>query len=92
MTRQQITSFMGWCTVLNIVLLLLLSFVLLVAPSLFGGPSSALSIRSIHAGIMNVDMADLSRIYVEWIAHYKILVLVFNVVPYLALKLSSRDA
>lgn len=73
---QTLREFLGWCTVMNVVLLLLASLILMAA----GGP-----VRRIHGRISGLSDDDLSRAYFQYLGQYKIAILVFNLVPYLAL-------
>lgn len=75
---DSITTFFGWCSIINIVLLSI-STISLVA---LRGPVS-----KIHAKIFDVAEMDLSRVYLQFIGNYKMLIIVFNVVPYVALKM-----
>ncbi len=73
-----LTAFLGWCTVINIGLLMFAAVVL----GLMRGP-----ISQIHAKMFDLNEADLSRGYFQYLAQYKIAVLVLNLVPYVALKI-----
>lgn len=75
-----ITAFLGWCTVINSVILLLATIVLMAARD---------SIIGIHSRLTGVDPGDLPRLYFDYLGHVKSLVLVFNLAPYIALKLMA---
>jgi len=75
-TIEVMREFLGWCSVINIGLLIL-SAILVV---LLRGPMSR-----IHAKIFNLDQNDLSRAYFQFFAQYEIAVTVLNIVPYFAL-------
>ena len=45
------------------------------------------SISKIHGGMFGLEEADLSRAYFQYLAQYKIMVFVFNLMPYLALRI-----
>ncbi len=75
---QTLTAFLGWCTVINIGLLMFAAVVL----GLVRGP-----ISQIHAKMYDLNESDLSRGYFQYLAQYKIAVLVLNLVPYVALKM-----
>jgi hypothetical protein len=64
--------------VLNLGLLILAS----LAVTLAGGP-----IRQLHARMFGLSENDLSRAYFQYLAHYKIAIFVFNLAPYLALRI-----
>lgn len=77
MTLTQLTVFLGWCSVINIGVLVATTVVLIA----LRGPVSRL-----HARMTGVPEAGLNRIYFQCLAFYKIAIFVFNIVPYLALK------
>jgi hypothetical protein len=79
-TIEAMREFLGWCSVINIGLLILATIKLV----LFRGP-----ISSIHAKMFNLDESDLSRAYLQFLAQYKIAILVFCVIPYFALRIMS---
>ena len=76
MTIETLTAFFGWATVLNLVILAVVSVTLLV----FKG-----GISGIHQRMLGMGEEDLTRLYVTWMGNYKLLVIVFFLVPYLAL-------
>jgi hypothetical protein len=77
-SMQAIREVLGWSTVLNLGLLVFSSLVLIIAGS---------SIKRLHARMFDLAEADLSRAYFQYLAQYKIAILVFNLVPYLALRI-----
>lgn len=79
MTLDQFTVFLGWCTVLNIGLLIISSGFLILGGSI---------IRPIHSRVLGLGDAELNKLYVSFLAFYKILIFVFNLIPYLALRIA----
>ena len=76
---ETIATVLGWCTVINACILGLVALL----------PISASDhIASIHSKLLNVDKEKLPALYFSYLANYKIAVLVFNLVPYLAFKLA----
>ncbi len=75
-----LTTLLGWCTAINIGVLLFTSLLLAVAR----GPVSR-----IHTAMFGLDQRDLSRAYFQYLAQYKIAVLMLNLVPYVALRLMA---
>jgi hypothetical protein len=73
-----IREILGWSTLLNIGVLLFSSLTLAIA-----GPP----IKRIHAKMFGLSEEDLSRAYFQYLAQYKIAILIFNLVPYLALRI-----
>lgn len=71
-------EFFGWCSVINIGLLLL-STVLVIAIR-----GTALRF---HGKLFNLDEQTLLKAYFYYLAHYKIAIIIFCIVPYFALKM-----
>ena len=78
MTTETLRIFLGWCSVINIGLLVV-SSIFIVA---FRGVSSR-----IHSKMFDLDEKYLSQAYFQYLAQYKIAIIVFNVVPYFALRI-----
>lgn len=78
MTIQQLTEFLGWTTVINMVILFFIFLVLTAMKNM---------IMPIHAKILGMSENDLLKGYFQFIAQYKIAIIVFNMVPYIALKI-----
>ncbi len=77
-TIEAAREFLGWCSVINIGLLIF-SGIFVV---LFRGP-----ISRIHAKMFDLDESNMSRAYFQYLAQYKIAIIVFNIVPYFALRI-----
>lgn len=80
MTLATLTLFLGWCTALNIAVLLIATVALLA----FRGP-----VMSIHARLTGVADAELPKLYFNYLGNYKLLIIVFNLIPWVALKLMA---
>ncbi|MEJ8474801.1 DUF6868 family protein [Roseibium algae] len=78
MTVEQLTQFIGWCSILNLTLLLFSTFIVI---------SCSTWIRKIHASLFDLKEQDLSNSYFRYLAIYKILIITFNLVPYISLRL-----
>ena len=78
MQIETLREFFGWCLVLNGGLFILTAVNLL----LLKGWASRL-----HAKMFGVEEGAVSRIYFQVLAFYKIVLIVFNLVPYVALRL-----
>ena len=78
MTVEQIAQLLAWSTAINLGLLVFSSvcIVLLRAP-----------VTKIHSKMFPLSEEDLSRAYFQYLAQYKILIIVFNLVPYIALRI-----
>ena len=79
-TIEAMREFFGWCSVINIGILILAMIKLVLFRGL---------ISSIHAKMFNLDESDLSRAYLQFLAQYKIAILVFSIIPYFALRIMS---
>jgi len=77
---EVLTTFFGWCSVINIGVLVLTTVVLMLMKD---------AISSIHAKLFGVNQENLPLIYFGYLGNYKVAILVFNLVPYLALKLMA---
>lgn len=77
MDIAQLTAFFGWCMVINLGLLLLAT----VALTLFRA-----SVLRIHGAILGMTEAQLMPMYLNYLAWFKVLWIVFNLVPWIALK------
>ncbi len=78
LTLTELTEFFGWMLVINVGLMILTVIALVVMRG---------RIIGIHSHMFGVSEAELPRLYFQYIAGYKIAVIVLNVVPYVALKL-----
>jgi len=78
LTHEMLTEFLGWSTLINFTFLLITTLAIMF----FREP-----VIKIHAELFNLNKEDLGRAYFNYIAIYKILIIVFNFVPYIALKI-----
>ncbi len=77
---EAITAFFGWTTVINFALLFVSSITVIAARE---------SIARLHGRMFGLESVDLSRAYFQYIAQYKIAIIVFSLTPYVALKLMA---
>ena len=75
-----LTEFLGWCSVINVSVLFLSTIALAVARKPVSG---------IHSKIFGVSASDLPLTYMQYLGNYKIAIIVLNIVPYIALKITS---
>lgn len=75
---ESLTTFLGWCSIINIAMLMTASAALVFMRKWVTG---------IHSRMFDLEAEDLSRAYFQYLAQYKIAVLIFSVVPYAALKI-----
>ena len=64
-------------TVINFLILLI---------STFGVVALTQEMKAIHSRMFHVPSDELSQIYLEYLAWYKLLWMIFNLVPYIALR------
>ena len=71
-------EFFGWCTVINIGILLIATIFIAFARN---------TVSNIHSKLFKLSDADLSRSYFQFLGQYKLAIYVFNLVPYIALRI-----
>ncbi len=79
-TLESFTTFLGWCAVINIGLLMLV-FIMLVFLRDFT--------MKIHNAFLGVEKERLPVLYMEWLGQYKTMIFFFCIVPYIALKIMA---
>lgn len=78
MTYETLTAFFGWMTVLNFGFLVFATLMLLAMRDWA---------TSLHARLFNLDETTVRAAYFSFLSRYKVLALVFSLIPYLALRL-----
>ena len=78
MNLEQLTTLLGWSLVINTALLLVAWAAVTLLREF---------VLSIHTRMLGLSEEALMPIYINYIAQYKIFVIVFNVSPYIALKI-----
>lgn len=69
---------MGWCSLINVLLLSLSTLALVVFRA---------SIVRLHSRLFGVEEVRLNMLYLTYLGHFKLITLCFFVVPYLSLKM-----
>jgi len=77
-TLETLTTFFGWCSVINIAILLLTTFLLMGFKD---------HVSAIHSKMFGLDQQGIPLIYFSYLGNYKIAIFIFSLVPYLALKI-----
>lgn len=77
-TLETVTAFFGWTTVVNFGLLFISAIAVITMRA---------TISKIHGKMFGLEAADLSRAYFQYLAQYKIAVIVFSLTPYIALRI-----
>ncbi|NQY04281.1 MAG: hypothetical protein HRT76_13650 [Halieaceae bacterium] len=75
---QVATTFIGWCTVVNVGVYLFTALVLMG----FREP-----VKKLHSKLAAVSSERLDELYFSYLGNFKIAILVLNLTPYIALKL-----
>ena len=80
MNIEAIREFLGWCTIINIGVL---AFSAIMVIALRG------TISKIHQKMFGLDEAAVHQAYFRYLANYKVAIIVFNLTPYIALRIMS---
>lgn len=78
MVVESLTALFGWMTVINFALLIFSTIMLTAFRK---------QVIRIHNQVTGLEADTLMPAYLYFLAFYKVLIIVFNLVPYLALKL-----
>ena len=80
MTIESLTTFLGWCCVINIGVLLFSTLIMIVMQDLAA---------KIHSGLFQVKPEELPIIYLQYLGNFKIAIILLNIVPYIALRIMA---
>jgi hypothetical protein len=80
MTMESLTTFFGWCAVLNIAYLIIATIMIASLKDWMFG---------IHGKLFGITKEVAFPKYFMFVAKYKILTLIFSVVPWVALKIMA---
>jgi len=75
---NELTTFFGWCTVINLGVYLFSAFFIIVFKNFT---------INLHSKIVGVEASGLPNMYFKFLGNYKIGILLLNLTPYIALKL-----
>ena len=78
MDIAQLTTFFGWCTIINLAILTFLAAYIMLMRNIAA---------KIHAKMFGVAEEDLPRIYFKYIAYTQLVMVPTSLVPWLALKM-----
>ena len=76
MDIQTLTSFFMWCSMINIGMLFFLAFIYMLAPNLT---------YRLQSKFISISRETFDIVFYSFLGFYKVVVLVFNVVPWIAL-------
>ena len=77
---ETVRAFLAWCTVINFGLLIIAT----ISLTLMRG-----FVTRIHASMFGLSEQQVSEQYFQYLAQFKIAVLIFNLAPYLALRIMA---
>jgi len=80
-TIAQLTEFLGWATVINVVYLALASLILIMMKG---------SISVMHSKLFDLDEKKIAPMYFSFISNYKVVTMAFFAAPYIALKIMGN--
>ena len=80
MGTESIREFLGWCTAINLGLLIFATVKILVIRDWAS---------KIHAKMFRIDEDSVRQIYFQFLAIYKVAFVVLNLVPYVALRIMA---
>jgi hypothetical protein len=80
MTIEELTTLLGWCSVINIGVLALSGLVVVALKDV--------NVK-IHSGMFGVDPTNLPSTYFQYLGNYKIAIIVLNLAPWVSLKLMA---
>ena len=80
MDIQTLTTFFMWCTILNVALLLFSSLMCICAGDW---------VYRIQSKLFSISKETFNVVIYSFIALYKLLVIVFNLIPYIALLIAG---
>lgn len=78
MTIETLTTFFGWMVVINV------AYLAIATLAMIGMQTFMINV---HRRLFGIEEKDLKLAYFNWVANYKIVAVVFAIVPYVALKL-----
>ena len=77
-TLSELTEFFGWASIINMSFLFLATLSLVLMRDF---------IVSIHSKLLNISKEELPTLYFNYLANYKVVSLVFFLIPYISLKI-----
>jgi len=77
MSIEDLAAILGWCTVVNFGILALSTVLMLCIRK---------PIQAIHTRMTNLSAEQLDQAYFQYLAQFKLVWIVFNLTPYLAIR------
>lgn len=75
-TIETMIEFLGWCSIINLGILILSAVFIIIFKD---------TAIKIHTKMFDLDKIYLQQSYFKYLAQYKIIIIVFNIVPYFVL-------
>lgn len=75
---NELSVFFGWCTVINLSIYAFSALFIIVFKRFT---------MSLHSKVVGIDSAELPKLYFKFLSNYKVAILMFNLAPYISLKL-----
>ena len=83
MTQAKIQSFLGWCTIINALILIYIWLWIWLGSDW---------IYEVQANFFDIERDDYDEIWLMFMGYFKLSWIFFNVVPYFALRIMSRKS
>jgi hypothetical protein len=75
---ETLRKFFGWCTVINFGIILFTAVAILLMRDWMS---------ELHGSMFGLDQEEVLESYFAYLANFKIVIIVFNLVPYLSLRM-----
>lgn len=80
LTIADITCFLGWCSLINLIIIALTTVTVLCFRQ---------TVFNFYAALLGLESSQVSDLFYKFLVQYEVAVLVLNLVPYVALKIIS---
>jgi len=80
LTVADITHFLGWCTLINLVILAATALAVVFFKA---------RVFSFYARLLDLDSSQVGHLFFKFLVQYEVAVLILNMVPYLVLKITG---
>ena len=77
-SMESITAILGWCIVLNFAFFASTAIGIMVAGK---------QLAQFHSKLFGLEASELPKVYFQYLGHYQTIIVAFNLMPYIALKL-----
>jgi hypothetical protein len=81
MNLEQMTQLFKFMTLINIGILLISAMAIIFLKNIMG---------KIHGRLFGLQEDQISQVHYSWLGSYKIFILIFNIVPYIALSVMNK--